>query len=228
MRETLQILKQLILKGSLNDREDFELFEYISKEGVWDELDTFAQEWDFYIVKSPHNLYIVPTQENTLFNVKLREVRENVGSDARNIDAYLQCYIVMVILYMFFGSKNSTPQSATCLCIKDIVTELDERFKNNNEATTMEDSFNINFRRISDIWNSKTVANYGRKDSKIEIVKTACRFLRNQKLLDFYNDYEEVRPLDRLVTVMSQYYLNDIRINEINALFDKEDSNASN
>ncbi len=225
MRETLKVLKQLILRGSINDRDDRELFEYASKEEVWDELETFSQEWDFYIVKAPHNLYLVPTQENTLFNLKLREVRENVSSDARNIDAYLQCYIVMVVLHMFFGSKNNTAQSATSLCIKDIVAELDERFKNNNEATAIEENFHINFRRISDIWNSKTVANSGRKDSKMETVRTACRFLRNQQLLEFYDDYEEVRPLDRLVTVMCQYYLNDMRISEINALFDKEEDN---
>lgn len=228
MRETLRVLKQLILKGSINDRDDRELFEYISIDGVWDELETTAQEWDFHIIKSLHSLYLVPTQENTLFNVKLRDIRENVGSEARNIDAYLQCYIVMVVLHMFFGSKNNTPQSASSLYVKDIVTELDERFKNGNEATALESTFHINFRRISDVWNSKTVVNVGRKDSKVEIVKTACRFLRNQKLLEFCDDYEEVRPLDRLITVMCQYYLNDTRIKEINALFDKEDLDASN
>lgn len=226
MRETLKILKQLILKGVINDRDDRELFEYASMYEIWDELETASQEWDFHIVKSPHNLYLIPTQENTLFNTKLRDVKENVGSEARNIDAYLQCYIVIVVLHMLFGSKNSSPQSADFLLIKDVVAELDERFENENEATALEETYHINFRKISDIWNSKSVVSEGRKDSKFELVRTACRFLRNQKLLKFCDDDDDkVEPLERLVAIMSQYYLNESRICEINALFDKKEEN---
>lgn len=226
MRETLKILKQLILKGVINDRDDRELFEYASMYEIWDELETASQEWDFHIVKSPHNLYLIPTQENTLFNTKLRDVKENVGSEARNIDAYLQCYIVIVVLHMLFGSKNSSPQSADFLLIKDVVAELDERFENENEATALEATYHINFRKISDIWNSKSVVSEGRKDSKFELVRTACRFLRNQKLLKFCDDDDDkVEPLERFVAIMSQYYLNESRICEINALFDKKEEN---
>ncbi len=227
MRETAKVIKQLIMKGSINDREDRELFSYASDTAVQDELDVFAEEWRFYIIRMAHDMYLVPLQDNEMFNVKLREIRENVGSVARNTDAYLQCYIVMVILYMLFGSKNGNPQSAQSLRIKDIVEKLDERFENNGEAVAMEEDMHINFRVISDIWNNKAIVNEGRKSSKTELVKTACRFLISQKLLEFRDDEDEIRPLNRLTNIMCQYYLNEKRISQINEIFEKEDCHAT-
>lgn len=221
MREALRILKQLIMKGEINDRDDSELFSYISIPEICDELDILSEEWDFKLIKAQHELYIVPLSDNELFNVKLREVRENVSTTAKNIDAYLQCYIIMVILWLFFGSKNANPQRESFLRIKDITSSLDERFENVDQAEAMEDDMQINFRRISEIWHSKAIQNDGRKSSKIELVKSACRILQKHNLIELLDDDDEIRPKNKLITIMKNYYLDEQRINEINRIFEK-------
>lgn len=52
MRDTVKIMGQLMMKGSLNDREDAELFSLASDETVRLELETFSEEWGFYLLRS--------------------------------------------------------------------------------------------------------------------------------------------------------------------------------
>ena len=92
MRDTVKIMGQLMMKGSLNDREDAELFSLASDETVRLELETFSEEWGFYLLRTMHDLYLVPLPENEMFSARLRELREHAASNARNMDAYLQCY----------------------------------------------------------------------------------------------------------------------------------------
>lgn len=228
MREAMQILKQLIMKGEINDRDDRELFSYINNQEIRDNLDILAEEWDFKLIQAQHELYIVPLSDNELFNVKLREIRESVSSVAKNIDAYLQCYIIMVILWRFFGSKNSNPQRESFLQIKDIMASLDERFLSIETAEIMEDTMQINFRRISAIWRSKAATNDGRKSSKIELIKNACRILQKNALIEFYDNDEEIRPKNKLITLMKNYYLDERRIDEIHQIFERGKTNAGN
>lgn len=224
MRDTVKIMGQLMMKGSLNDREDAELFSLASDETVRLELETFSEEWGFYLLRTMHDLYLVPLPENEMFSARLRDLREHAASNARNMDAYLQCYIIMVILWMFFGSRNSRAQRESALRIRDIVEKLDERFSSGSHQEDME-NMQINFHKIAEKWNGSILLDEGRKN-KTELVRTACRFLEKNKLVEFWDDGDEIRPKQRLVDLMTCYYLNDTRINDIHTIFEKEEQNA--
>ena len=225
MRESMRIIKHLILSNSINDRDDAELFELASREDIRDELEVISEEWDFTLVRTFHDIYIVPLPDNEMFNMRFREFRESISSNAKKIDAYLQCYIIMVILWMFFGSRNSDPQRTESLRIKDIVIKLDERFSNENKAAQMEEA-QLNFHQIADKWNGNLYKDEGRKQSKVELVKTACRILVKNGLVIFADEEDEIRSRKRLSDLMKNYYLSDKRISEINKLFEKEDNHA--
>ena len=100
MRESMRIIKHLIMNNSINDRDDAELFELASREDIRDELEVMSEEWDFTLVRTFHDIYIVPLPDNEMFNMRFREFRESISSNAKKTDAYLQCYIIMVILWM--------------------------------------------------------------------------------------------------------------------------------
>lgn len=221
MRDAMRILKQMILKGSINDREDKELFNLAQEDRIYENLEIIADEWQFHIISTVHNMYLVPFPDNELFSVKLREIRENTGASAHNSDAYLQCYIIMVILWLFFRSKNGNPQSADSLRVQNIVEEVDIRLKNENNASEIEEK-QINFRAIADIWNNKALLNEGKKSSKTQLVYTACKFMEKNKLIEFRDEGDEIRPKNRLVDIMTMYYLKESRISEINNIFEKE------
>ena len=173
--------------NSINDRDDAELFELASREDIRDELEVMSEEWDFTLVRTFHDIYIVPLPDNEMFNMRFREFRESISSNAKKIDAYLQCYIIMVIFWMFFGSRNSDPQRTESLRIKDIVIKLDERFSNENKAAQMEEA-QLDFHQIADKWNGNLYKDEGRKQSKVELVKTACRILVKNGLVIFADD----------------------------------------
>ena len=225
MRESMRIIKHLIMNNSINDRDDAELFELASREDIRDELEVMSEEWDFTLVRTFHDIYIVPLPDNEMFNMRFREFRESISSNAKKIDAYLQCYIIMVILWMFFGSRNSDPQRTESLRIKDIVLKLDERFSDERKAAQMEEA-QLNFHKIADKWNGNLYKDEGRKQSKVELVKTACRILVKNGLVIFADEEDEIRSRKRLSDLMKNYYLSDKRIAEISRLFEKEDDHA--
>lgn len=225
MRESMRIIKHLIMRNSINDRDDAELFELASREDIRDELAVMSEEWDFTLVRTFHDIYIVPLPDNEMFNMRFREFRESISSNAKKIDAYLQCYIIMVILWMFFGSRNSDPQGTESLRIKDIVFKLDERFSDEHKAAQMEEA-QLDFHRIADKWNGNLYKDEGRKQSKVELVKTACRILVKNGLVIFADEEDEIRSRKRLSDLMKNYYLSDKRISEINKLFEKENDHA--
>lgn len=225
MREAIRIMGQLMTSGSINDREEQELFRMASDENVRQELEVFAEEWGFHLLITAHDIYLVPLSDNELFSAKLRDVRESASSNAHNVDAYLQCYIIMVTLWMIFGSRGNKVQRESALRIRDIVEKLDQRFASESHQEDME-NVQINFHKIAEKWNSSILLGEGRKN-KTETVKRACRFLEKNKLVEFRDEDDEIRPRQRLIDLMTSYYLNDARISEINAIFEKEDSNAS-
>lgn len=224
MRDAIRIMGQLMMKGNLNDREDAELFSAASDETVRLELETFSEEWGFYLLRTVHDLYLVPLPENEMFSARLRELRIHTASNAKNLDAYLQCYIIMVVLWMFFGSRNSRALRESTLRIRDIVEKLDERFSAEDHQEDME-NMQINFHKIAEKWKGSFLLDEGRKN-KTELVKTACRFLEKHKLVEFWDDGDEIRPKQRLIDLMTCYYLNDTRIDQIHAIFEKEEQNA--
>lgn len=226
MRESMRILKHLIINNSINDRDDAELFDLASREDIREELDVMSEEWDFTLVRTFHDIYIVPLPDNEMFNMRFMDFRESIATNAKKVEAYLQCYIIMVILWMFFGGRNSDPQLTNSLRIRDIVLKLDERFSDEQKAAKKEEA-QIDFHKIADKWNGNVYKGEGRKQSKIELVKTACRILVRNELVIFADDEDEIRCRKRLSDLMKNYYLSDKRISEINRLFEKEDENAN-
>lgn len=227
MRDAIKIMKQLILKGELYDRDDPELFELAMTDNIRDELNEYEEEWKCKLVYTMHRLYLVPLTDNEMFNVRLREIRNSISGSAKNIDAYLICYIIMVMLHMFFKSKNGDPQSTDSLRIRNIVETVDKRLSSDRNPKELE-SAQIGFTQISDKWNGSVILDEGRKSSKTEFVKTACRFLIKNELAMFADDEDEIRVKQKLSDLMRYYYLRDNRISEINAIFEKEDSYAGN
>lgn len=228
MRNTAKILKRLIEKGYINDCDDAELFSYLSETEVQNELQDFAEEWSFYILQRQHDLYLLPLSDNVFMTQKLGDLRGFVGSNKRNADAYLQCYIIMVILWMIFRSKNDIEDHARLLRIKDIVQCIDERLTGENTATAL-DEHAVSYRSIADKWTySLNEDDENSRKTKPELVRTACRFLEKNGLVKMYDEEDEVRPQKRLIDLMYGYYLKEQRVNEINELFERLVSDADN
>lgn len=224
MKRALRIFKKLAMDGSLNDKTDPDLYADFCDSEVRGTLDEFATELDFTLVCVPHTVYLVPLPDSELLAFSQRDIRESMGSNTRIIDAFLQSYILMVILWMFYGSRNSDPQRTTFLQVRDIVEALDKRFQSVGTSDQMnwQQRADIDFSQIAAAWSYRPVLEEGRRMTRTEFVLKACRLLERQRLIDFYDEQREIRPTDRLNDLMKQYYLKDSRIEEINRIFDEE------
>lgn len=218
MRQALKIFKKLITDGAIDDKKDSELFsDYFVPENHND-LNRIAEELDFDLIELPHNIYMVPRLSNSIIGFTMKELRADTAPEPTLTKAYLQCYIIMFILHLFYGGKNPDPKNTEFLQIKDIVSELDKRF-DSIDADKEEAEHGICFEAISDIWSSKAVIDEGKHTTRVGFVLRACRFMERQKLFVIMDGEREVRTTERLDDLMINYYLGMDRVSEIREMF---------
>lgn len=230
MEKALKIYKKLLEKGQINDTEDKELYSDFKDLEVRDTLDIIASNLNFKIISAPHSVYLVPNIDNNLLGFSVKDIRESIKKDAKLIDAFLEIYIIMTILYMFYGGKNKNPKQADFLQIKDIVSKLDETLKGmtEEEQEKIEERYSINFIQVSNYWKAKALIEENKLKTRTGTVITACKLLRDEKLVIITDDDTEIRPTKKLDDLMQYYYLNEDRIYEINDIFKVGEDNAKN
>ena len=226
MRETARILSKLLADGEMSIA-DTELTTDYHKPEVRADLDIWGEEMGFTLIEMRGKVYLVPNVDSDLLAVSIRDVRESESRNDRMIDAFLQCYIIMTIMWLFYGGKNNNPKRATFLQVKDIVDTLGERFENatpTGAASDLETGYDINFRQIAAHWSAMQVddpANPQRRKTKKAVILSACRFLEREKLVYVIDDGREIRASDRLDDLVIGHYLDIRRIEEIHELFDR-------
>lgn len=218
MKTALKIFKKLLSDGTIDDKKDRDLFgEYFIPENH-NYLHEIAEELDFDLVELPHNIYMVPKLSNSIIGFTLKDLNAETAPNPSLTKAYLQCYIIMFILHLFYGGKNSDPKNTEFLQIKDIVSELDERLVN-IDAESDESKYGICFGAIGDLWSSKAVIEEGKYTTRAGFVLKACRFMERQKLFVIRDGEREVRTTERLGDLMINYYLGMDRVSEIREMF---------
>jgi hypothetical protein len=127
LNTALKIFKKLLDRGQLDRDGDGDLFlEYRNGE-VRSILAQMEEEMEFTIVEAGSTLYLVPDSSNGLLGFVSKDLREWIASDARLLDSYLLCYIVMVMLYLFYGGRNRNPKQRDYLRVSKLLEELDQR-----------------------------------------------------------------------------------------------------
>ena len=127
MRQTAKILKKLLTDGELGAPDSALIADFRTPE-VREELDEWGEELGFSLLDIRGKVYLIPNADSDLLSFSIRDVRESDSRADRMIDAFLQCYVTMAILWMIYGGKNANPKRAVFLQTKDIVAELDGRF----------------------------------------------------------------------------------------------------
>lgn len=228
MERALKIYQRLLEKGQITDTEDKELYFEFKDPEVRNILDIMEKELNFKIISAPHSIYFVPNIDNNLLGFSVKDIRESIKKDAKLIDAFLEVYIIMLILYMFYGGKNKNPKQADFLQVKDIVNKLDETLKatSEEEAEKIEERYSINFIQVSNYWKAKALIEENKLKTRTGTVLTACKLLKNEKLVIITDDDTEIRATKKLDDLMQYYYLSEDRIYEINDIFKVGESNA--
>lgn len=225
MKDALQIYSKLLKDGQLSSQSDYELFFEYKKEEVREALSIMEEELGFELLDVGQTVYMIPNLENELLSYTMKEFRESISSSANMIDAYLQTYIIMIILYLFYGGKNNSPIQREFLQVTDLIQELDKRVEGYSSKIEMldqyEGEYSINFEKIAELWSNKQVYEEGKLKTKTGTVIKACRLLEKEKLIKLLEEGREIRPTKRLTDLFINYYLSEERICEIHQLFEK-------
>lgn len=225
MKDVLQIYSKLLKEGQISSQSDYELFFEYKKEEVREALSIMEEELGFELLDVGQTVYMVPNLENELLSYTMKEFRESISSSANMIDAYLQTYIIMIILYLFYGGKNNSPIQREFLQVMDLIQELDKRVEGYSSKIEMldqyEGEYSINFEKIAELWSNKQVYEEGKLKTKTGTVIKACRLLEKEKLIKLLEEGREIRPTKRLTDLFINYYLSEERISEIHQLFEK-------
>lgn len=224
LNTALRIFKKLLDRGQLDRDSDGDLFlEYRSGE-VRSILAQMEEEMEFTIVEAGSTLYLVPDSSNGLLGFVSKDLREWVASDARLLDSYLLCYIVMFMLYLFYGGRNRNPKQRDYLRVSKVSEELDQRLGlallEQEGAAGLEERYGINFIKIAELWESKQDYEEKARKTKTGTILNTCRLLERHNLIRLVDNEREIRCTRKLDDLMLNYYLSDSRVEEIQALFE--------
>ncbi|MCL1816019.1 MAG: DUF6063 family protein [Clostridiales bacterium] len=228
MRETVvqtaKILSKLLAEGEINAADSNLLSDYRNPE-VRADLDIWGEELGFALVEMRGKVYLVPHTDSGLLSFSIRDIRESEAKGDRMIEAFLQCYISMAILWALYGGKNNNPKRVVFLQTKDILALLDERFTeiSTPQAQMLETGYEINFSQIACYWNSLQAQDEQKRKTKMGAIHRACRLMERQKLLRMVDEGREIRPTERLDDLMIGYYLDMRRLEEIHQLFESQE-----
>lgn len=218
-----RIFKTLLAKGQLDRSTDSDLFLDYRQPEVRTILAELEEELDFTIVEGAGTLYLVPHSDNDLLGFVTKDLREWVAKGARLADAFLLCYIIMVLLHLFYGGKNINPKHRDYVQISTLVEELNRRFglalQKHEETSLLEEQYGLNFMRIAELWDSKKGFEEGSRKHKVQTVLNACRLLEREKLIYLVDEDKQIRTTKKLDDLMSHYYLQESRVEEIQSLF---------
>lgn len=220
----LKIFKKLLDQGQIDRDSDSDLFlEYRNGE-VRSLLAQMEEEMEFTIVEASSTLYLVPDSSNILLGFVSKDLREWVASDARLLDSYLLCYIIMFMLYLFYGGRNRNPKQRDYLRVSKLSEELDQRLGLallDLEGTSgLEERYGLNFIKIAELWESKQDYEEKARKTKTGTIINACRLLERHNLIRLVDNDREIRCTRKLDDLMLNYYLIDSRVDEIQALFE--------
>src|SRR5690554_1693351 len=102
----VQIFRILLENGQLDREEYSDLFiEYMNPD-VQEILGELEKEMECRIIKINSTMYLLPNYDNSLLGFKNKNFREWYGSNTRLSEVYLSYYIIMFLLYKFYGGKN--------------------------------------------------------------------------------------------------------------------------
>ena len=226
VKTAVKIFKILVEQGELNRTEYGDLFvEYLEPE-VQSVLNSFEEEMECLIKKIGNTLYLLPNYDNSMLGFRNKDWREWIGSTASNLDVFLVYYITMFIFFKFFGGKNKNPKRLEFLRLVNLIEALDARFEaflqEETETLKKEEEIGLNLVKIARYWKEKIVDEENKKKTKYAVVKKICKLLESEKLIYLIDDDSEIRTTSKLDNIMTYYYLNDSRINEINSIFERE------
>lgn len=227
LKQALAIYNRLLENGEIDAKTDSELYVEYKNEEVREILEQFSEELDLRILDTGNTIYMIPNLDNDVLGYVMKDFRENIATNAKLVDAYLQCYICMMIFQLFYGGKNTNPIQREFIQTKDLIEALDQKMEGyltgEEETLSLEKDYGINFYKIAQLWQNKQIGDSVARKSKLGTLARAYAQLEHEKLIRVLEEGREIRRTRRMDDLFLYYYLDEARVQEIHQLFSQGD-----
>lgn len=221
-----KILKVLIETGSISITEYQNLYNSITDDNIYNDLNDLCNNMGLFLSNHSGVFYVSPIPLVKTFTYTNEEMKKELGYSFNNEDLYVSLFIIANIVTAFCPEANSNSDKQF-LKVSDLMDII------NKKAEAMSKTFNLdeisfktsyNFEIVVKKWlelqtikmdknDSDTKKEYG-KSSKIQIINTTLKFLREQKLISLSDGLSEqsIYITDRFkATIFNAYNSSEIQ-----------------
>lgn len=231
LKLALTIYNKLLEAGEIDSRTDSELYLNYKNEEIRAILSQFEEELNFKLLDTGTAIYLIPGMDNDVLGYVMKDIRAGIASDARTVDAFLQCYICMIIFKLFYGGRNTSPIQREFIQTKDLIEELDGRMegylKQKEQTLSLEEAVGINFLKTAEFWANKQMGDGVSRKTKSGTVLRAFSLLEKERLIRVLEEGRQIRRTKRMDDLFLYYYLDEERVQEIHRIFEQQPGGES-
>lgn len=227
IKEAMKIYFALLRNGEIRKTQERELFNlYHSSIDIQEVLNMMVEESECEILITLEAVYLIPKPENRIigFNYKDNEELKNIDN---LMDYYMGLYIITFILNEFFNSIDSVEFISVDRLVKGITKRLDIAAEKDN-IKEIEQDIKVNITELRDAWRAKKEVPEDKNAEEGKMTKSMkCRygcvrkmivFLRDQGLILYHKEDDEIRPTEKLNDLMNNFFLLNERKCEVESV----------
>lgn len=227
VRKATRIYFALLKNGEIRKSQERELFNlYHSSLGVQEMLKAMIEESKCDILTTLEAIYLIPKPENNIigFNYKDDEELKNIED---NMDYYINLYIITFIFNEFYNLSQPVEFISVDQLVKRITKRLDIAAEKEN-IKEIENEIKFNITELRDAWRGKKEvpedkeAEEGKFTRSLKCrygcVRKAIVFLKNQGLILYHKEDDEIRPTEKLNDLMNKFFLLNERKLEVESI----------
>lgn len=226
--KAMQIFYYLLQNGELSIDDNKELYRFYNEnENIVNLVNIYGVECGCQIERYNGIIYLLPNDDNEFIGFSKAELKKILcKSGATDKDYYLSQFVILSILNTFYNSSGRTSKSRSFIKFGDFMNLISENLKTASEYENVESLENTSGIAVSNVWeawealkgsDTKTTS----KTTKEGFLRGIIKFLDQQKLIEFIEEDDMIKPTPKLDNFMDWNILNRSNYDNIIKAFEE-------
>lgn len=226
--KAMSIYYYLLQHGELSIEDDRKLYRaYSESEETMLIVKLYGEQSNCTIERYNGIIYIIPKDDNEFLGFSKAELKKELcRSNGSDKDYYLSQFVILTLLSTFYNSNGRSSKSRSFIKFGDFMNILSERLKaaaDYEELDTLEKKSSIAVSNIIEMWTAlkgsdeRTTS----KTTKLGFLIGIIKFLEKQKLVDYIEADDMIKPTIKLDNFMDWNILNKNNYEKILLAFEE-------
>lgn len=227
VRTANKILCELIKRSThtLYATRDKDLYyTYLNDYEIQNAVDELAADFEVIVRRYGEAIYLIPTTDNTYLGFTRTDLRQKLCTgNSTQTECDLAMFIILLLFAEMYDGKGRTVKGHDFITLSQFKNLIGERLKEGVSNISKEDeaAYGISYRNMYDRWESLKPYEDGQRmtrTTKDGFVIGIIRFLKEQGLMEYVEEDDQIRSTTKADVFMEQDILdktNFSRIQEI-------------